>query len=69
MSSRFIYNHFSPQSYLFLMMRLMDPNDVEFTEDTFGDIVRLLVEKAGEKLVAEATARAKVTAAQRARKP
>lgn len=58
MVSMFVHRHFSPQSYAFLMTRLMDPEAEDFNEETFSDIVRLLVERAGEKLIAEAEAKA-----------
>lgn len=57
MVSKFVHLHFSPQSFAFLQMRLMDP-DGDFDEETFGDIVRILVEKAGEKVIAAAEAKA-----------
>lgn len=58
MVSKFVNLHFSPQSYAFLMMRLMNPNATDFDEDTFGEIVKILVEKAGERVVAAAEAKA-----------
>jgi hypothetical protein len=59
MVSMFLHRHFSDQSYLFLMMRLMDPDDTDFTEDSFGDIVRMLIEAAGDKITKEIEAKAK----------
>jgi hypothetical protein len=58
MVSMFVHRHFSPQSYAFLMMRLMDPDATDFNEETFGEIVRRLVELSGEKVVAEMNAKA-----------
>lgn len=57
MVSKFVQLHFSPQSHAFLMIRLMTP-DADFDEETFGDLVRILVEKGGEKVIAEAEAKA-----------
>lgn len=57
MVSKFVHLHFSPQSFAFLQMRLMDP-DGDFDEETFGDIVRMLVEEAGKRVIAAAEAKA-----------
>lgn len=59
MTSMFVHRHFSPVSYAFLMMRLISPDDTEFTEESFGDIVKDIVERAGKKLLAEAEVKAK----------
>jgi hypothetical protein len=59
MVSMFLHRHFSPQSYLFLMARLMDPDDTEFDEDSFGAITRALIEASGDKITKELEAQAK----------
>jgi len=66
MVSLFVNKHFSPQSYAFLMMKLMDPDADEFNEETFGSLVRQLVEKAGERALA--AAEEKTAAAAKAKK-
>lgn len=58
MISKFVNLHLSPQSYAFLMLRLMDPDAVDFNEETFGEVIRILVEMGGERVIAAAEAKA-----------
>jgi hypothetical protein len=51
MASMFVHKHFSPQSYLYMMAKMMDPDDEVFTEDSFNEILELMMTQAGEKIV------------------
>lgn len=67
MVSLFVQQHFSPQSYTFLMVQMMLP-DSQFTRGTFSDVVTKLIEEAGKKLIAAAEAKKPPPRVQRRRK-
>lgn len=48
MTGYFVYSHFSPESYEQVFYRLMDPDDTLYTAETVGEIMRRIVELAGD---------------------
>lgn len=59
-TTRFMFNHVSPQSYTFLMYKMTDPNDTELTEDIFDEITTELFTLGNSRLLAEAEAKAEM---------
>jgi len=71
MVSMFAYNHISPISYSFLMTRLMNPLDAEFTEESFGEVIRMLIDASGKRILEaiEAKQAAEKKATKRKKRP
>jgi hypothetical protein len=60
MVSMFVRQHLSEQSWLFLMTQLMTPDDTEFIDRSFNDLLQLLIEKGYERINADLEAQAAV---------
>ena len=60
-TNRFITRHVSGDSYARMIDRLMNPDDPEYTEETIGDLIKLIAEPAVERINKEIAERAKVT--------
>jgi hypothetical protein len=67
MVSLFMHKHFSPQSFLFVMTRLMNPDDTDFDENSFNTIIEALIKLSSEKIIADLEA--KRAAAEKAKAP
>lgn len=53
----FVARHLSPLSYDQVMSRLMDPDDPDYTEETVGELMRLIVETSANEIKAAAAAK------------
>lgn len=57
MTSMFIQRHMSPTSYAWVFSRMMDPDDT-YTDDMLGGLMKMLVEKSSEQIMADRKAEA-----------
>jgi hypothetical protein len=57
MAAVFMFNHFSPQSYHYLMTQMMNPDNEILDSGSFDKIIELLVTTAGEKILADLKAK------------
>lgn len=60
-TNRLLIKHMSPESYARFIYRLGEPDDPDYDEDTYAEMVDALVTPARERAQADAEARAKVS--------
>lgn len=60
-SNRLLIRHMSPESYARFIYRLGEPDDPDYDEDTYAEMIDALVTPARERAEADAAERAKVS--------
>lgn len=60
-SNRLLLRHMSPESYARFIYRLGEPDDPDYDEDTYAEMIDALVTPARERAEADAAERAKVS--------